>query len=94
MKSCIIPALLRLCCPTPIPAGKLKTLSRRECFQQEIRLKLGIMKDKFDSRCHYFLFTVKRLVAALVTFDRNLYEKRSKKRAVDKDLTLFALNSL
>ena len=28
----IIPALLRLCCPKPIPAGKLKTLSRRECW--------------------------------------------------------------
>lgn len=57
-------------------------------------MKLGIMKGKFDSRCHYLLFTLKKLVAALVTFDRNLYEKRSKKRAVDKDLTLFALNSL
>ena len=32
LKSCIIPALLRLCCPKPIPAGKLKTLSRRECW--------------------------------------------------------------
>lgn len=25
-------ALLRLCCPKPIPDGKLKTLSRRECW--------------------------------------------------------------
>ena len=39
-----------------ITSGVLRTN-----FYQEIRLKLGIMKDKVDSRCNYFLLLLRSL---------------------------------